>query len=81
MRILKKPSADPLEVFSLCVSGVNDVNENARLTKIALLIAESGARYDKYASVKEFYLLTREPTVGGTVTIEEMKALYSSSYE
>lgn len=79
MRILKKPSADPLEVFSLCVSGVTDVTENARLTKIAELITEAGVRYDKYASVKQFYLLTRELTVGGTVTIEEMKALYSSS--
>lgn len=45
----------------------------------APLIAQAGSRYDLYASIKELHLLTRELTIGGTVTVEEMKELYANT--
>ncbi|MBW4028864.1 MAG: hypothetical protein HIU93_15975 [Acidobacteria bacterium] len=79
MRPLKKPAYDPNTVFSLCVSGVKDLAENAKLTAIAPLICQAGIIYDKLASSKELHLLASEQTVGGDVTVAEMKDLYAAS--
>lgn len=79
MRPLKKPIDDPFTVYSQCISGVKSDPQRAKFISVAPLIAQAGSRYDIYASIKQLHLLTREPTIGATVTVEEMKELYASS--
>ena len=80
MRPLKMPVADPVLVFKLCVSGLKQDTEKVTFMTVEPLIGQAGARYSAFALQKELHLLQRQTTIGGTVTIEEIKNLYSSAF-
>jgi hypothetical protein len=79
VRPLKKPIDDALTVFVQCASGVKSDAHKAKLLSVAPLIQVAAFNYETFASNKALYLLTRELSIGGTVTITEMKELYSGS--
>ena len=80
MRPLKMPVADPLLVFTLCITGVKSDADKAKFMAVETQIDQAGARYSLFASHKEIHLLQRQTSISGTVTTEEMKNLYYSSF-
>jgi hypothetical protein len=79
VRPLKKPVDDAAAVFVLCASGVKPDTQKAKFLSVASFIEVAALQYETFASTKTLNLLSRETSVGGTVTIAEMKALYSGS--
>ena len=79
MRTIPKPTADPLAVFLLCVSGETDLAKKTRLNQVSWEVHAAAQSYDNNASASSFYALSQTTSVGGLVTTKEMKSLYKKA--
>lgn len=74
---LELPELDTNDVFSLCISRVNDPVLKARLESIADDIAQASVTFQDLATQVRLHEFVREAVIGGVVTTPEMKAVYT----
>ena len=76
MRAATPPQVSAAQAFSACVSGVQDVALQKRLTTVALDVTLAANAFDVAARTTTLHLLQSTSTVGGVVSKEEMTMLY-----
>ena len=76
MRKLDKPSASAETVFLECITAITDAETAERLQSVTGHITAASMEYEIRASNAQLHTFPQAPTIGGIVTIEEMKALY-----
>jgi len=76
MRSVDRPQFDAEKVFVACIGRIQEQGLKGRLEDIAGYIAIESATYANHAAVAELHLVAAAPDVGGTVTTDEMVAVY-----
>jgi len=76
MRHVDRPQFDPEEVFVACIGHIQEQGLKSRLEEIAGYVASESATYADRAAVAELHLVPSATDVDGTVTTDEMVALY-----
>lgn len=77
MRTVERPRFDAEETYTLCISGVQDVDLSERLVNITADIADAAADYAECAEMAELHFILQSNGVAGIVTTDEMVAVYS----
>lgn len=89
MRKLAKPTNNAKTVFLDCVAGYTDPDLHRRLTDCADLIENASENFDKQIQVNKLYTLVKNKSTkatkllrlfNGSVTINEMKDVYSDQF-
>lgn len=76
MRRVDRPPFDAEEVFAACIERVQDPELKSRLENVAGYIAVESATYAHRAELAELHLMPSTADVDGTVTIDEIVAVY-----
>jgi hypothetical protein len=65
------------DVFTICVSRVQDVQLKARLEQVTQSVVDASAEFDDAATHTRLHQVVRQNLVGGLVTQAEMEAVYT----
>lgn len=76
MKSLPKPSHVPLDVFTTCISTVEDADLKFRYEEIAATIAEAAVEYEGLAENAQLHTFPSNLNIG-RVTCEELKRVYT----
>jgi hypothetical protein len=78
MRKLLKPTDSALIVFGTCIDKVRNENLKTRLLACAQEIENSSLEFDEKASVTQLHTIQSKDNVSNSVTVDEMKAVYTN---
>lgn len=78
MRSIPKPSDDPKNVYSTCISRVENPDLKNRLESVADNVRDAAVEYDRNATDGSLYLLEEHDNVAEVVSRQEMEKVYTS---
>lgn len=79
MWTVAKPSISAKDSFETCANTVRAATLRARLLSVSDTIEKASAMYDSLASSQTLHVMPRPLDVLGTVTLDEMKSLYTNN--
>lgn len=78
MITLERPPHSALDVYTACISRIQDAALRARLVGVTQVIVDASAEYDYAAEHNQLHQIAQQAVLGGTVTRAEMAALYTN---
>jgi hypothetical protein len=74
---LERPVQEAGDVFTTCISRVQDMQLKARLEKVFQAVVEASTEFDEAAAQTRLHQIVPQMMVGGIVTQPEMEAVYT----
>ena len=77
MWTLVRPAHTARETYAVCISRVRDQELKARLDGVTQAIVDASAQFEAAAACQTLHMIARAAMVGGSVTKDEMEAVYT----
>ena len=77
MKRMNKPNDNAMEVFTLCISKVKNVNLKRNLGDIKQLINQAAIEYDEHAQNADLYLVPQSININDNITKVVMEKVYT----